>query len=57
MSKFLCQARDIFEIFADNFKLTQDTLNNKSLFSIIALGDFNAKPTELCKSDTNIFEG
>ena len=39
------QTGDIFETFADNFELTLDTIVNKNLFLLVALGDFNAKTT------------
>ena len=63
MCSFLClhrtpsQTRDIFETFADNFELTLDTSLNKNPFLIVALGDFNVKPSNWFKNDTNSYEG
>ena len=41
LHRSLSQTRDIFETFADNFDLTLDIPNNKNLFLVVALGDFN----------------
>ena len=63
LRSFLClyrslsQTRDIFETFADNFELTLDIIINKNPFLIVALGDFNAKTTNLYKNDINSYEG
>ena len=60
---FLClywspsQTRNIFETFADNFELILDTAVNRNLFSIVALGDFNAKTANWYKNDMNLYEG
>ena len=56
---FLClyrspsQTRYIFEIFADNFELTLDSVINKNPFLIVALGDFDTKTTNWYKNDIN----
>ena len=63
LRSFLClyrslsQTGDIFETFADNFELTLDIIINKNPFLIVALGDFNAKTTNLYKNDINSYEG
>ena len=60
LCSFLClyrspsQTRDIFETFADNFELTLDTIINKNPFSVVALGDFNAKTTNWYKNEKNL---
>ena len=48
------QTQDIFEIFAD---ITLDSVINKNLFLIVALGDFNAKTANWYKNDMNLYEG
>ena len=50
------QTRDIHETFANNFELTLDTVINKNPFSIIALGDFNAKATNWYKNNISSYE-
>ena len=63
MCRFLClyrspsQTRDIFETFADNFELTLDSIINRNLVLIVALGDFNAKVTNWYKNDINSYKG
>ena len=63
LCRFLClyrspsQTRDIFETFADNFELTLDSIINRNLVLIVALGDFNAKVTNWYKNDINSYKG
>ena len=57
LCRSLSQTGDIFETFADNFELTLDIIINKNPFLIVALGDFNAKTTNLYKNDINSYEG
>ena len=51
------QTWDTFETFADNLKLSLDTLTNKNPFLIVAIGDFNAKTANCYKNDTASYEG
>ena len=37
------QSQDDFAIFPDNFELTLDSILQKNLFLLVALGNFNAK--------------
>ena len=57
LHRSLSQTRDIFETFADDFDLTLDIPNNKNLFLVVALGDFNVITTTWYKSGTNSCEG
>ena len=57
LSRTPSQTRDIFETFDDNFELTLDSIIKKNPFSIVALGDFNAKITKWYKNDVNSYEG
>ena len=63
MFSFLClyrspsQTPDTFEIFADAFELTLDTIITKNPFLIVALGNFNAKTTDWYKNDINSSQG
>ena len=63
LCSFLClysaptQTRNIFETFADNFKLTLDSIINKNRFLIVALGNLNAKTTKWYKNDIDSYEG
>ena len=63
LCSFLClywsprQTRNIFETYSDNFGLTLDTVVNKNPFSIVALGDFNAKTANWYKNDMDLYEG
>ena len=51
------QTWDTFETFADNLKLSLDTLTNKNPFLIVAIGDFDAKTANCYKNDTASYEG
>ena len=58
---FVCrspnQSYDDFESFLDNFELTLDTLAQKNLFSMVALGDFNAKSSNWNNEDNTSNKG
>ena len=51
------QSYDDLVSFLDNFELTLDTLAQKNLFLMIALGDFNAKSSNWYNKDITIDEG
>ena len=51
------QFEDDFENFYNNFELTLDIVSATNLFSIVAIGDFNAKSSNWYTSDITSFEG
>ena len=51
------QSYDDLVSFLDNFELTLDTLAQKNLFLMVALGDFNAKSSNWYDKDITIDEG
>ena len=53
----LNQSSDDFVSFLDNFQLTLDTLAQKNLFLMVALGDFNAKSSNWYNKDITSDEG
>ena len=51
------QMQDKVETFLKNFELTLDKIHENNPFMTIALGDFNAKSNNWCKSDITSLEG
>ena len=51
------QSQDNFETFADNYEMTLELLAQQSPFLLTAIGDFNAKSSNLYNKDKTSFEG
>ena len=56
LSKSPNQSKDDFENFCNNFELTLDAVLATNSFLIVAIGDFNAKSSNMYTGDTSTSE-
>ena len=51
------QNQNDFQTFIDNLEMNLETLEQRNLFLMVVLGDFNAKSKQWCRQDSTNFEG
>ena len=46
-----------FDLFLDNLKLNLDAMTDNNSFLVVAIRDFNARPSSWCINDKSNYEG